>query len=288
MVEGVCVCITCASDFDLWHSAVSPLCVRPDLHHIHAPICCQGNVYGMFTCRVQSACGVALLPVQHLGVHIYIKCIRCVSLRDYTGCNKGKCSIILTLYPSIDASSGIGTTFSQAILTVWPFNLWPVILGAWLGAGKRHINNTSIKMTYFLWRETIHSFEIHILYAGPCWYVLICFKAQRTGFLGVDREVPAGWPVSCRVVAPNFDKVVGVGFHTLQPGVVLGAGYHNPLGPALAVFMIPPVLHLGHTGFLTAHEKWFIVQRKRKCKKKKERRKKKTTNKINTKLINEN
>lgn len=58
----------------------------------------------------------------------------------------------------------------------------------------------------------------------------------------------AGWPVSCRVVAPNFDKVVGVGLHTLQPGVVLGARYHNPLGPALAVFMIPPVLHLGHTG----------------------------------------
>ncbi len=58
----------------------------------------------------------------------------------------------------------------------------------------------------------------------------------------------ASWPVSCRVVAPNLNKVVGVGLHTLQPGVVLPAGYHDPLGSPLTVLVVLPVLHLGHTG----------------------------------------
>lgn len=64
MVESV----TC--DLDLCNSPVSPLCVRPDLHHI-VPICEHGNVYVPFTCCVQSAWGVALLPVQYLGIHMY-------------------------------------------------------------------------------------------------------------------------------------------------------------------------------------------------------------------------
>lgn len=93
-----------------------------------------------------------------------------------------------------------------------------------------------------------HGSEICVVfYAYPCWSILNSFKAQHTGFLGADLEALAGWPVSGRVVAPNLNKVVGVCLHTLQPGMVLPAGHHHPLGPSLTVFMIPPVLHLGHT-----------------------------------------
>lgn len=31
----------------------------------------------------------------------------------------------------------------------------------------------------------------------------------------MDLEVLAGWPVSCRVVRPDLNKVVGVGLHTV-------------------------------------------------------------------------
>lgn len=96
--------------------------------------------------------------------------------------------------------------------------------------------------------KNAHGSEICVVfYASPCWSILNCFKAQHTGFLGADLEVLAGWPVSGRVVAPNLNKVVGVCLHTLQLGMVLPAGHHHPLGPSLTVFMIPPVLHLGHT-----------------------------------------
>ncbi len=84
------------------------------------------------------------------------------------------------------------------------------------------------------------------------WYAFFyadsCLKEQHTGFLGVDLEMIAGRPVSCRIVTPNLNQVVGVGLHTLQPCVVLPPGYHHPLGAPFTVFMIPPVLHLGHIG----------------------------------------
>lgn len=97
--------------------------------------------------------------------------------------------------------------------------------------------------------RTIHCLDIHVVFhTDPYWSIINCFRAQHTGFLGEDLEVLAGRPISCRVVAPNFNKVVGVRLHTLQPGVVLPARYHHPLGPSFTVFMIPPVLYLGHTG----------------------------------------
>lgn len=52
-------------DLDLCDSPVSPLCVRPDLHHI-VPICVERKVYVLSVSRVQTARGVAPLPVQDL------------------------------------------------------------------------------------------------------------------------------------------------------------------------------------------------------------------------------
>lgn len=85
-----------------------------------------------------------------------------------------------------------------------------------------------------------------------------CLKAKHTSFLGADLEVLAGWPVSCRVVALNLNKVVGVCLHTLQPGMVLPAGYHHPLGISLTVFMIPPVFYLGHIRTEDGQEPYFL------------------------------
>lgn len=79
-------------------------------------------------------------------------------------------------------------------------------------------------------------------------FSLMVSTKRHTGFLGVDLEAMAGRPVSCSVEASNFNKVVGVGLHTIQPGVVLPAVYRHPLGPSLAVFLSPPELHLRHRG----------------------------------------
>lgn len=55
--------VTC--DLYLSHSAVAPLCVGPDLHHV-VPVRWQGKVDGPPARRVQGALGLALLPVQDL------------------------------------------------------------------------------------------------------------------------------------------------------------------------------------------------------------------------------
>lgn len=45
---------------------------------------------------------------------------------------------VLTLYQSIDASLGSGCSVSQKMLTRCPLNRWPVINGAFFGAGNEN------------------------------------------------------------------------------------------------------------------------------------------------------
>lgn len=58
--------VTC--DLYLSHSAVAPLCVCPDLHHV-VPLGRQGQVDVQPAGCVEGAEGMALLPVQDLGTH---------------------------------------------------------------------------------------------------------------------------------------------------------------------------------------------------------------------------
>lgn len=65
-----------------------------------------------------------------------------------------------------------------------------------------------------------------------------------TSFLGADLEALAWRPISCRVVTPDLDQVVGVRLHALQPGVGVRVGRGHGVRPSLALLVVPPELHL--------------------------------------------
>lgn len=160
---------------------------------------------------------------------------------------------VLTLYPSTDDSLASGSTCFQAIFIDLPFNFLLIICGGRLGAGnKRKTMNQwitdNIKMTQMM---------------RHCWPLLNCRKAQHTGFLGVNLEVLAGWPVSGRVVASNFNKVVWVRLQALQFSVVFFSRHHNPLWLQLTVFVTSPVIYLRHrdTGEMTKIHLGFGLKR---------------------------